>query len=42
MTLDPAGNIIVAGFGASQSMVVARFTADGAVQRRAPSATRRT
>ena len=30
MTLDAAGNIIVAGFGASQSMVVARFTANGA------------
>lgn len=30
MTTDAAGNIIVAGFGASQSMVAARFTANGA------------
>lgn len=30
MTLDPAGNIIVAGYGASQSMFAARFTAAGA------------
>jgi uncharacterized delta-60 repeat protein len=29
MTLDPSGNILVAGFGGSQSMVVARFTAAG-------------
>ena len=29
MTQDAAGNIIVAGFGGSQSMVVARFTAAG-------------
>ena len=30
MTLDPSGNIVVAGFGGAQSMVVARFSADGA------------
>ena len=30
MTQDAAGNIVVAGFGGSQSMVVARFTAAGA------------
>ena len=30
MTQDAGGNIIVAGFGASQSMVAARFTANGA------------
>jgi uncharacterized delta-60 repeat protein len=30
MTQDGSGNIIVAGFGGSQSMVVARFTAGGA------------
>ena len=30
MTQDAAGNIIAAGFGGSQSMVVARFTAAGA------------
>ena len=30
MTTDAAGNIIVAGFGASQSEVAARFTANGA------------
>ncbi len=30
MTTDAAGNIIVGGFGASQSMVAARFTANGA------------
>ena len=29
MTQDGSGNIIVAGFGGSQSMVVARFTAAG-------------
>jgi uncharacterized delta-60 repeat protein len=29
MTTDAAGNIIVGGFGASQSMVAARFTANG-------------
>ena len=29
MTLDTAGNIIVAGYGGSQSMVVVRFTAAG-------------
>ena len=29
MTQDATGNIIVAGFGGSQSMVVARFTATG-------------
>ena len=29
MTLDPAGNIVVAGYGGSQSMVVARFNAAG-------------
>jgi uncharacterized delta-60 repeat protein len=29
MTLDAAGNIVVAGFGGSRSMVVARFTAGG-------------
>ena len=29
MTLDPAGNIIVAGYGGSQAMVVASFTAGG-------------
>ena len=31
MTLDPAGNIIVGGFGGSASMVAARFTAAGAL-----------
>ena len=30
MTTDAAGNIIVGGFGASQSMVAARFSANGA------------
>ncbi len=30
MTQDASGNILVAGFGGSQSMVVARFTAAGA------------
>jgi uncharacterized delta-60 repeat protein len=30
MTQDASGNIVVAGFGGSQSMVVARFTAAGA------------
>ena len=32
MTLDAAGNIVVAGYGGSQSMVVARFTAGGAYE----------
>ena len=32
MTQDAAGNIIAAGFGGSQSMVVARFTAGGRLQ----------
>ena len=32
MTQDASGNIVVAGFGGSQSMVVARFTAAGAYQ----------
>ena len=30
MTQDASGNILVAGFGGSQSMVVARFNAAGA------------
>ena len=29
MTLDPAGNIVVAGYGGSQSMVVVRFNSAG-------------
>ncbi len=33
MTQDAAGNIVVAGFGGSQSMVVARFTARRRLQR---------